>query len=383
MEFDSLPSRGQTGKPGSPDAKFESTKFKKNQRSVNSISWRRQKRRIFRRKCRRLHSSSARKELRKHFPSEIKSKMALLRKDRRSSALDRLSNEVLRTDEKSPTTDIPVPVVASRDLQLPLPKIKPLSSCTLSPRSSTFLASFNCRTLTAQWRRYELVNYCIIHRIMILSIQEHRIFFEPSGGDLFRREQLGAGWWFIYTSASSAGVGGVGFFISPKAYKELCGVDFISSRIISVKLGNSTFKSCIYSVYSPTSSSDPVDIAQFYEELSHSLDPIPPAWLTIIMGDFNAAILPSPAAPFSANIKENRNAPLFEEFLSRSDFKPVNTLFRKCRSKLISFYGPNKRRATLDYILMRPKWIKSASDCSACSPLSVSSDHNLLKLKFK
>lgn len=34
MEFDSLPSRGQTGKPGSPDAKFESTKFKKNQRSV-------------------------------------------------------------------------------------------------------------------------------------------------------------------------------------------------------------------------------------------------------------------------------------------------------------------------------------------------------------
>ena len=102
------------------------------------------------------------------------------------------------------------------------------------------------------------------------------------------------------------------------------------------------------------------------------------------MGDFNGAILlPSPAAPFSANIMENRNAPLFEEFLSRSDFKPVNTLFRKCRSKLISFYGPNKRRVTVDYILMRPKWIKSASDCTACSPLSVSSDHSLLKLKFK
>ena len=106
---------------------------------------------------------------------------------------------------------------------------------------------------------------------MIRSIQEHRIFFEPSGGDSFRREQLGAGWWFIYVSASSAGVGGVGFFISPKANKELCGVEFISSRVISVKLGNSTFKCCIYSVYSPTSSSDPVDIAQFYEELSHSL----------------------------------------------------------------------------------------------------------------
>ena len=91
MEFHSLPCRGQTGKPGSLDAKFESTKFRKNQRSVNSISCRRQKRRIFRKKCRQFHLS-AKKELRKYLPSEKKSKMTLLRKDRRSSALDRLSH---------------------------------------------------------------------------------------------------------------------------------------------------------------------------------------------------------------------------------------------------------------------------------------------------
>ena len=166
MEFDSLPSRGQTGKPGSPDAKVESTKFRKNQRSVNSISWRRQKRRIFRKRCSQLHLS-ARKELGKHFPSEIKSKMAVMRKDRRSSALDRLSREVPRTDEKSPTTDIPVPVVASRELQLPLLKLKLHRISIPSPRNFTYLASFNCRTLTAQWRRYELVNYCIVHRILV------------------------------------------------------------------------------------------------------------------------------------------------------------------------------------------------------------------------
>ena len=355
MEFDSLPSRGQTGKPGSPDAKFESTKFKKNQRSANSISWRRQKRRIFRKKCRQLHSS-ARREFRKHYPAEIKSKMASLRMDRRSSALDRLSNDVPRTDGNNTTTDNPVPVAASRDSQLPLLKLKPLRTSLLSPRHFTFLASFNCRTLLAQWRRYELVNYCAVHRIMVLSIQEHRIFFEPSNGDPFRREQLGGGWWFIYSSASPAGVGGVGFIFSPKAFKDVCGVQFISSRIISVKLGNvSAFKSCIYSVYSPTSASDLDTITQFYDELTNSLDPIPLSWLTIIMGDFNAPLLPSPSVPYSTNVKENRNTPLFEEFLSRTDFKPVNTLFRKHRSQLLSFYGPNKRRVTLDYILLRPK----------------------------
>ena len=102
-----------------------------------------------------------------------------------------------------------------------------------------------------------------------------------------------------------------------------------------MKLGNvSAFKSCIYSVYSPASAYDLDTVTQFYDELANSLDPIPlylfiSCWLTtiiIIMGDFNAPILPSPFAPYSANFKENRNTPLFEEFLSRADFKPVNTL---------------------------------------------------------
>ena len=191
---------------------------------------------------------------------------------------------------------------------------------------------------------------------MVLSIQEHRIFFEPSNGDPFRREQLGGGWWFIYSSASPAGVGGVGFIFSPKAFKDVWGVQFISSCIISVKLGNvSAFKSCIYSVYSPTLASDLDTITQFYDKLTISLDPIPLSWLTIIMGDFNAPLLSSPSVPYSTNVKKNRNTPLFEEFLSRTDFKPVNTLFRKHRSQLLSFYGPNKRRVTLDYILLRPK----------------------------
>jgi hypothetical protein len=167
----------------------------------------------------------------------MKSNMAVLR-------IDRLSHKVSRTDESTSTTDIPVPVVASRELQLPQLNLKHhLRPCLLSLRNFTFLASFNCHTLTAQWRRYELVNYCIVHQIIVLSLQDHHISFEPSGGDSFRREQLGGGWWFIYASASPTGVDGVGFFISPKAFKELCDVQFIFSRVISVKLGNSTFKS--------------------------------------------------------------------------------------------------------------------------------------------
>ena len=97
------------------------------------------------------------------------------------------------------------------------------------------------------------------------------------------------------------------------------------------------------------------------------------------MGDFNVPILPSLFAPFSANVKENGNTRA-EEFLSRADFKPVNTLFRKHRSQLLSFYGPS----ILFYILLRPKkWITSVTDFVTITPLAIASDHNLLKMKLK
>ncbi len=80
------------------------------------------------------------------------------------------------------------------------------------------------------------------------------------------------------------------------------------------------------------------------------------------MGDFNGIILPSSeAAPFSPNSKGNRNSPLLEEFLFRANFRTVNTMFRKHLSKLISFYRPNKRKVTLDYILLSPNKVDYVS----------------------
>ena len=74
--------------------------------------------------------------------------MAVMCMDRCSSALDRLSHEVLLNDKKFPTTDLPVPKVASRELQLPLLNLKHHRPYFLSSRNFKFLASFNnCRTV--------------------------------------------------------------------------------------------------------------------------------------------------------------------------------------------------------------------------------------------
>ena len=133
----------------------------------------------------------------------------------------------------------------------------------------------------------------------------HKIIY-----DSIQRLHLGMGWWFVYTSASDAGVGGVGFILSPSAYKNLCGITSISNRILQLKMGNnSDLKSCVYCVYSPTSCSKQCDIEQFYLDLKTSVDNIPPSHMLIVMGDLNAQLTPSMSTPLSSNKKENRNTP--------------------------------------------------------------------------
>ena len=92
--------------------------------------------------------------------------------------------------------------------------ISPMASCHLS---TTRLASFNTRTLTAQWKQNELMAYLEQQRIALCAIQEHRIVHKEEVRDL----QLAGGWRLVTSSADAAGVVGVGFALSPKASKTL------------------------------------------------------------------------------------------------------------------------------------------------------------------
>ena len=57
-----------------------------------------------------------------------------------------------------------------------------------------------------------MVCYCLMKGIEGFAIQEHRICSKPD--DPLRREQFGDSCYFIYSSADTRGVGGVGFLIS-------------------------------------------------------------------------------------------------------------------------------------------------------------------------
>ena len=98
--------------------------------------------------------------------------------------------------------------------------------------------------------------------------------------------------------------------------------------------------------------------------------------MLIILGDFNATLIKSDSYKFTMNTHENRNTSYFSDFLSEYDLIPINTIFDKKISNLITFKF-NERNATLDYILLRKKWTSSAIDCYSTEP-PINSDHNLL-----
>jgi hypothetical protein len=364
IEKFNVPSRGQAEEPGSPDAKSENFRYTKNQRSATAILRRRHKRRLFNTKCKAAYKSL---RLTYSSPAEIKKQLKQLRKERRSCAL--VPHPVMETlDSTSVLKRSAMRGISNNIISY---STKPIFNL----RSFTFIGSYNTRTLKANWRQAELTSYCFSHHIHILAIQEHRIYFPSSkDDDPVRKKSLGNGWWFIYSSASVSAVGGVGFILSKYAYTNLCGYIHINERILHLKFGShSAFKTDIFSVYSPTSCSHIDDINSFYSSLSQSVSSVPLSSMLIVLGDFNATILP--------NTRANRNSEFLNSFIAESSLHCVNSSFTK--SNHTTFYGPNNRKATLDYILIRDKWKSSVYDCSVKSPLNVTSDHDILLAKVK
>ena len=257
---------------------------------------------------------------------------------------------------------------------------------TIRPRSNNLIATLNTRTLISSWKLSELIYYCIKKDIGCLAIQEHRRYFEVKpDGDPICHERLGNGWWFVYTSAFKEGAtGGVGFLLSHKYYSNLCSINSFSLRILQIKLKgiSDAFTTSLFSIYSPTSaeSTPEEDVVSFYSDLSIAVESIPNRDLLFILGDFNAMLLRSNEYPNCANTTENRNSQYLKEFLFQFNLTAASLCFTKTRASRSTFYGPNNRCVTLDYILVRKKWKRCITDCNhKCPPIS--SDHVIVIAK--
>ena len=346
-------------------------RFKRNQRSARSREFRIWKRREHRRTSRtnfkQLRSLYLQRGL---LSAEIKLNLKVSRCARKSGAF---KHPISLVEKSTVSVD---GTLAQRGPEC----LDPLQRTFFNTRIRTNIGTYNSRTLTAKWRRHELVSYCVRKGIEVLAIQEHRIVFVSE--DPINKEIYGNDWVFLYTSADAKGVGGIGFLVSSRVYKFVSSIKSISPRILQLNIrDHNKIASCFYSVYSPTSCAEIELVEKFYSDLSESVTSLPLSVLLFVMGDFNAMLVAKKSVLFSSNKNENQNSCLLSDFIQTHDLVAVNTIFRK--HNLVSFYGPNKRRAMLDYILVRQKWCKSVSNCEIKLVTTVASDHNLVKADVK
>ena len=272
------------------------------------------------------------------------------------------------------------------------------------PNMRSKVATLNIQTMRNKdknhWKLQELIFYCEQHCVPILAIQEHRLILD----DFIELETTELeGWKFIYSSATKAGTGGVGFLISIAVFKNLCSIKKVSDRILELNLGvssaSNSYKSTIYCVYSYTGCQGPDYIHNieelFYKKLNDAVQSVPQGSMMLIMGDFNAKLLATLAHPFTANRRgrsPSHNAKYLDHLLVENNLTVANMIFKKnSKSEYDTFYGNNlecdssvapsanglnliKRTCCLDYILIRSKWANSLKDCFVKRP-TVSTDH--------
>ena len=140
----------------------------------------------------------------------------------------------------------------------------------------------------------------------------------------------------------------------------------------------------MFSIYSPTSSSDLREADSFYHCLSDAIVATPRRHMLLVCGDFNATLAPGDArSKHCPRQRLNRNRDLLRDLADGADLVAVNTQFQKPRYRLVTFYGPRGRQACLDHILVWRKWCSSFLDCEAKQVHNVKSDHAALIVKCR
>ena len=176
-----------------------------------------------------------------------------------------------------------------------------------------------------------------------------------------------------------AAVGGVGVVVKCALLQNLVSVTKITDRIIHA-LFKGNPKTHVISCYSPTNVSEEKDVVEFYESLNQTVLYIPPHACLVIGGDFNAQI----SNGFSYHSNTNRNGQLLLDFIHKHNFLMTNTLFCKPKSRLWTFWAPNKFRSQIDFILCRKRWRNSIMDSQAHSSSDpVGSDHRIVCVKLR
>ena len=165
--------------------------------------------------------------------------------------------------------------------------------CRISIRSnirqwlpSFRIATFNCRTLKSDYRVLELIEIVLKKCTDVLAIQEHRRRNNAHATDI----NIPTGYCLFMNDTHSAGVGGIGFVISPRSSYKLIYSELFTTRIGKLVFDISRRRIHILSTCAPTAINAHTNEAMFFTTDSLQLSMQFQHAITFTCGDINATL---------------------------------------------------------------------------------------------
>jgi len=262
--------------------------------------------------------------------------------------------------------------------------IKPKKIITC--KSSSYIGTFNARTLREDHKRLELAHCFIKSGLLALGIQEHSIVHS----DELNFQKINNNTHLITTSATrnSTGraVGGVGFILTNTAYESISLIKPISPRILLISF-NGNPRLTLITTYSPTEGAPDEEAESFHADLRAAIHDVPQHHLLLVVGDLNAHLGKNDVSDkrWYWHRNTNRNGRLLRDTATECELEITNTRFQKKPSKRWTFLSNcTMTKTQLDFVLVRKKWRNSVKDTLPVQTFgSLGSDHRAVISKIK
>ena len=242
------------------------------------------------------------------------------------------------------------------------------------------VGAWNVRTLLSDGKFELLINEISLLDLNITGISETRW----AGEGHFEYEDN----YIVYSGRKETGYGGVAIILDSKTKKSLLSEDYVSDRIVMIKLDTKPTKTTIIQVYAPTSKKEADDETdKFYEDLQALLSTLKDRDPIIIMGDFNAKVgegqqKESGLGPYGLGIKNERGERLLT-FCQANNFRITNTQFPHHPRRRYTWVSPNQDKHQIDYVLINEGWASSVLDSKTRPGADHDPDHILLQAKMR
>ena len=186
---------------------------------------------------------------------------------------------------------------------------------------------------------------------------------------------------------------GVAVIVQPDRAKKVLETDFVSERIVKIRLKYEHRNETITQIYAPCNDTfSDEEKAEFFEKLSGTTDSVPDNDDLFIMGDFNGRVGPRRTpwetylGPHSDTKTEcNYNGEHLLALCAEHGLLISNTFYNHRLSQRQTWYKSNDLGVSsqIDFILTRAKDRRNTTDARAIPNISLDTDHRPVIMTLK